>query len=124
MDFNATKVGLNNGRAAGAKTLLHSSPKPSTISPHEIRELRSSFEQDVKPMNLGSDQQQSLMIAMYEATEHLVGKPVSSFELMTYMESLKSTAQELSSQGLTQNEFKNSIMRHSQNEVYRLIRST
>lgn len=125
MEFNT----VNNGQKAFGSFAINSSFNNTVgekISANKIREYREFFEQESQHLQntLGSKEHQSLMIAMYEGTENLIGKEVNDFDVVSYLESLKNTAQLLHNRGLTVSEFRNELLRTSQNSVFELLKST
>lgn len=94
------------------------------ISFNQIREIRQTFEKDAQALQprLDSGEHQSLLVAMYEGTEQFLNKSVSDFDVMTYLESLKTTARDLQRQGISGEEFRSSLFRQSQDSLVNLLR--
>ncbi len=115
----------NPGSLSPAQSTGSSFPSSSPISAQKIREMRTTFEQESQHMQnvLGADQHQTMLVAMYEGTENLVNKPVSDFDVVGYLESLKLTAQELHNRGVSLHEFRSEMLRQSQDSVFNLLKS-
>ena len=96
------------------------------LSVDNIRNLRQHFEQGISPLSsvLGEDQNQTMMVAMYEGTEKLLNKDVSEFAVLEYLEELKLTAKELHQQGFSGEQFRNTLLDHSDSTVRELVRSS
>lgn len=97
--------------------------KLSGISGDQIRTIRSSFEKDSQHLQqtLGNEDHQTMLVAMYEGTENLLNKRVSEFDITQYLESLKLNAQELHSRGVSQQEFREEMLRQSQDSVFNML---
>jgi len=114
-----------------AKDILHlkepssaETAKTSSITSFEhIRFIRQEFEQETQPMqqSMGSGKHQTLLMAMYEGTEHLFNKEVTDFELTTYLQSLKNHARTLHTQGVSLEEFRSTLFRQSQDTIVEML---
>ena len=96
------------------------------LSFDNIRVLRQHFEQGTSPLRsvLGEDQHQTMMVAMYEGTEKLLNQDVSEFAVFEYLEGLKLTAKELRQQGISGEQFRSTLLKHSVSTVRELVRSS
>ncbi|MGK5094090.1 hypothetical protein WDW89_19005 [Deltaproteobacteria bacterium TL4] len=121
MDINlvSAKSTDSMGRSTG-RTMFDSKP---ALTFNQIREIRTGFEYETQPLQniLGSHEHQTMMVAMYEGTEQLLNKNVSSFDVSMYLQALKTSAQDLHKQGLPLDKFRSSLFRHSQESVVQLI---
>lgn len=96
------------------------------ISANRIREIRQAFESDLQRLqgSLGQNEHQSLLVAMYEGTENLLNSRVGEFQIHEYLETLKSTAQDLHNKGVKPSTFQSEMLRHAQDNVADLIRQS
>ena len=94
------------------------------LSFSQIRTLRQSFEQETQALQhqLGHEQHQTMLVAMYEGTEQLLHKPVSDFAVIEYLESLKLSAQDLHKRGMSGEEFRTQLLEQSRNSLSGVLR--
>ena len=122
MDFKAVAV-----KTVIPKSFSEMLPGGRNASPtltfDQIREIRMGFEYEAQPLQqiLGNHEHQTMMVAMYEGTEQLLNKPVSSFDATMYLESIKENARELHKQGLSFEQFRSSLFRQSQDSLAQLL---
>ena len=95
------------------------------LSVDRVRKIRSDFETDNQGLQqtLGNEGFQATLVAIYEGTEHMVNKPLSEFDVTSYLETIKSTAQELNTQGMRINQMRSTLIQHAKDEAYRLLKS-
>jgi len=105
---------------------LSSVPGNQKLSFENIRSFRQHFEKGTIPMRfaLGDNQHQTLIVAMYEGTEKLLNQDVSEFAVLEYLEGLKLTAKELRQQGISDEQFRISLIEHSTTTVRNLVGSS
>ena len=94
------------------------------LSFSQIRTLRQSFEQETQALQyqLGDEQHQTMLVAMYEGTEQLLHKQVSDFAVIEYLESLKLSAQDLHKRGMSGEEFRIQLLEQSRNSLSGMLR--
>lgn len=123
MDINFT---VNSSTTSIRNTSqMDKEASPFELSVDKIKSIRDTFEKESQHMQatLGSDAHQTMLMAMYEGTENLINKKVSEFEIVEYLESLKVSAQELHNQGVSENQFRSEMLRHSQDSVLNLLKN-
>ena len=99
-------------------------PASAQLSLSQIRTLRQSFEQETQGLQqkLGNEQHQTMLVAMYEGTEQLLHKQVPGFAVIEYLESLKLSAQDLHSRGMSGKEFRTQLLEQSRNSLSGVLR--
>ena len=95
----------------------------STWTLDQIRGMRQQFEQETSAMmkKLGDSEHQTMLVAMYEGTEKLLNRKVSDFAVMQYFEDLKFAAEDLRKQGMSGENYRNSLLQHSQKALNRML---
>ena len=95
----------------------------STWTLDQIRGMRQQFEQETSAMvkKLGDSEHQTMLVAMYEGTEKLLNRKVSDFDVMQYFEDLKFAAEDLRKQGMSGENYRNSLLQHSQKALNRML---
>ena len=116
---NLTNTSSNN------LTQTETSHSSHEISAEKIRDIRKSFEEESQYLQqtIGSEAHQTMLVAMYEGTESLLYKRVSEFEIVEFLESLKVSAQNLHSRGVSEMEFRSEILKQSQDSVIDLLKN-
>lgn len=122
MDINSS---TNSSKLTQMSSQIESKNVTQEISADQIRNIRETFEKESQYLeeSIGGDAHRTMLMAMYEGTESLLNKKVSQYDLVEYLESLKVNAEELSNQGLSQQEFRSAIIRQSQNSVISMIKN-
>ena len=89
----------------------------------QIRGMRQQFEQETSAMmkKLGDSEHQTMLVAMYEGTEKLLNRKGSDFAVMQYFEDLKFAAEDLRKQGMSGENYRNSLLQHSQKALNRML---
>jgi len=126
MNVNQTRSTIPLNFTEKVNNALSSVSESQRLSFENIRSFRQHFEQGTIPMRfaLGDNQHQTLIVAMYEGTEKLLNQDVSEFAVLEYLEGLKLTAKELRQQGISGEQFRTSLLEHSQSTVRDLVSSS
>ena len=97
----------------------------STWTLDQIRGMRQQFEKETSASamvkKLGDSEHQTMLVAMYEGTEKLLNRKVSDFAVMQYFEDLKFAAEDLRKQGMSGENYRNSLLQHSQKALNRML---
>ena len=118
------KINTNISRQAQSNTTDHSNSQ-SPLSANRVRKIRSDFESQNQGLqqSLGSEGFQATLVAIYEGTEQMVNKPLSEFDVSSYLEIIKDTAQELNIQGVGISKMRATLMQRAKDEAYRLLKN-
>ncbi len=97
----------------------------SPLSADRVKKIRSDFESENQSLqqSLGSEGFQATLVAVYEGTEHMVNKPLSEFDIASYLETIKDTAQSLSVQGVGISQMRSTLMQRAKDEAYLLLKN-
>ncbi len=95
------------------------STTPISLGLEEIRKIRQGFEQEAAQLRpaLGTQEHQSMLVAMYEGTEVLLNRTVPEFAVVEYLEGLKLTAQDLQQRGFHGGEYQQRLLEQSRHSL-------
>jgi len=126
MNINQTSSASQPKNSKAVAKTPSSNPTNQRLSFENIRSFRKHFEQGITPLRsiLADDQHQTMIVAMYEGTEKLLNQDISEFAVLEYLEGLKLIAKELLLQGVSGEQFKTSLLKHSKTTIHDLVRSS
>ena len=126
MNVNSTDINSHLENKRSGSKLSFSESDIQGLSYQNIRSFRHNFETGITTMRslLGDDQQQTMIVAMYEGTEQLLNRNISEFAVLEYLEGLKLTAKELRQQGVYGDKFRTALLEHSASTVRELLHSS
>ena len=126
MNVNNTDINFHLKNQLSGSKQSFSESEIQGLSFQNIRSFRHNFEKGITTMHsfLEEEQQQTMIVAMYEGTEQLLNQNVSEFSVLEYLEGLKLTAKELRQQGVYGDQFRTVLMEHSASTVRELLHSS